>query len=104
MTNSADSDQDLHCLQRQGISGFSRTRVKILSGIANIVDPDQTAISGAVCTVCRCHFVGNFGVQNFRTFIEYTIFTLNIGKCTLVLLNPDMSCLCKQCTSRSVGF
>ena len=37
MTNSADPDQlaskkptdlDLHCLQRQGISGFSRTRVK----------------------------------------------------------------------------
>ena len=34
MTNSADSDQlastdlDLHCLQRQGISWFSRTRVK----------------------------------------------------------------------------
>ena len=26
MTNSAD----LHCLQRQGISGFSRTRVKLL--------------------------------------------------------------------------
>ena len=23
---------------------------------------------------------------------------------TLVLLNPDMSCLCKQCRSRSVGF
>ena len=38
MTNSADPDQwllqkptdlDLHCLQRKGISGFSRTRVKI---------------------------------------------------------------------------
>ena len=34
MTNSADPDQkptdlDLHCLQRQGISGFSRTRVNI---------------------------------------------------------------------------
>ena len=33
MANSADSDQlatdlDLHCLQRQGIFGFSRTRVK----------------------------------------------------------------------------
>ena len=34
MANSADSDQlassdlDLHCLQRQDISGFSRTRVK----------------------------------------------------------------------------
>ena len=35
MANSADPDQlptdlDLHCLQRQGISGFSRTRVKSL--------------------------------------------------------------------------
>ena len=33
MANSADPDQlatdlDLHCLQRQGISGFSRTRVE----------------------------------------------------------------------------
>ena len=38
MANSADPDQlafqkptdlDLHCLQRQGISGFSRTKVKV---------------------------------------------------------------------------
>ena len=35
MTNSADSDQleptdlELHCLQRLGIFGFSRTRVKL---------------------------------------------------------------------------
>ena len=33
MANRADPDQladlDLHCLQRQGISGFSRTKVKI---------------------------------------------------------------------------
>ena len=34
MSNSADSnllasDLDLHCLQRQGISGLSRTRIKI---------------------------------------------------------------------------
>ena len=35
MVNSADPDQlastdlDLHCLQKQGISGFSRTRVKM---------------------------------------------------------------------------
>ena len=32
------SDLDLHCLQRQGISGFSRTRVNRL---ANSVDPDE---------------------------------------------------------------
>ena len=30
MANSADPDLDLHCLQRQGISGLSRTRVKII--------------------------------------------------------------------------
>ena len=36
MTNSADSDQkptdlDLHCFQMQGISRFSRTRVKVFA-------------------------------------------------------------------------
>ena len=41
MANSADPDQlasvesvDLHCLQRQGISGFSGTRVKDLKDFA----------------------------------------------------------------------
>ena len=29
---------------------------------------------------------------------------LSLPMLTLVLLNPDMSCLCKQCRSRSVGF
>ena len=44
MANSADPDQlasstdlDLHCLQRQGISGFSRTRVKTLTRIFWII-------------------------------------------------------------------
>ena len=31
MAKSADPDLDLHCLQKQGISGFSRTRVNILT-------------------------------------------------------------------------
>ena len=42
MTNSVNSDQlasstdlDLHCLQRQGISGFSRARVKYHQNILN---------------------------------------------------------------------
>ena len=42
MANSADPDQlastdlDLHCLQRQGISRFSRTRVKVSwRGVSN---------------------------------------------------------------------
>ena len=39
--------------------------------MANSVDFDQTAFRSSlilVCTVCICHFVNNFGVQNFRTF------------------------------------
>ena len=38
MTNTVDPDQlasDLHCLQRQGISGFSRTRLKICTFLMN---------------------------------------------------------------------
>ena len=42
------TDLDLHCLQRQGISRFSRTKVNILSGMPNSEDPDQTAPIGAV--------------------------------------------------------
>ena len=49
MANSVDPDQlaswkptdlDLHCLQRQGISGFSRTRVNhtFLKNLANPLD------------------------------------------------------------------
>ena len=48
MTNSADPDQlasseDLHCLLRQGISGFSRIRVKTGKNTKNI--PPQAAQS-----------------------------------------------------------
>ena len=45
---------------KAGHIGFSRTRVKIVSGMANRVDPDQT--------VCIYHFVINLGVHNFMTF------------------------------------
>ena len=50
--------------------------LKICSGLANSVDPDQTAPSRAVRSgsalfAYKCHFVGNFGVQNFR---PYTVF------------------------------
>ena len=43
--------------------------LKILSGMANSVDLDQTAPLIWVCTVCICHFVNNFGVQNFRIIV-----------------------------------
>ena len=41
--------------------------LKLLSGMANSVVPDQTALEGAYA-VCICHFVRNLGVQNFITF------------------------------------
>ena len=42
------TDLDLHCLQRQNISGFSRTRVETLMGMANHVDPEKIVPEGAV--------------------------------------------------------
>ena len=37
MANSAEpTDLDLHCLQKQGISGFSVTRVKVVVHVINI--------------------------------------------------------------------
>ena len=38
---------------------FMQLFLKILSGMAYSIDPDQTAPSGAVCS---CHFVRHFGV------------------------------------------
>ena len=51
MANNTDPDQkptdlDLHCLQRQGISGFSRTRVKG-NGYASYSQRKEFAISGS---------------------------------------------------------
>ena len=57
MANSADPDQlasseanwsGATLFAKKGISGFSRTRVKMLSVMANSVDPVQMAPSGAI--------------------------------------------------------
>ena len=50
MSNSADPDQkptdlDLHCLQRQGTSGFSMTRVKYGSSIRSNIFQNWKGIS-----------------------------------------------------------
>ena len=37
-------------------------------------------------------------------FVHFDVSSELIINLNLVLLNPDMSCLCKQCRSRSVGF
>ena len=68
------TDPDLHGLQRQGVSGFSRTRVNRFIW---------------VCTVC--HSASTIYVHHSSQM-----------DLTLVLLNPDMPCLCKQCRSRSL--
>ena len=57
---------------------FMQLFLKILTGMANSVDPDQTAPRSSliwVCTVCISHFVRNFGVQIFRSFTYYSIYT-----------------------------
>ena len=64
MTNSADPDQlasdlNLHCLQRQGISGFSRTRVSRLYCTGNELLTLSTLVGGG----------GIFSKQHFEIFL-----------------------------------
>ena len=92
MANSADPDQlakppdlDLHCFQRQDISGFSRTSVKTIYFIPYIFRANfafYAVISYntkcrlrsslfCVCSVCKCHFFRHIDVQYFGTFIIF---------------------------------
>ena len=56
--------------------------------------------------------IGQIGLSKqcrFRsggTSVQSTLFVTHLAvfRLTLVLLNPDIPCLCKQCRSRSVGF
>ena len=60
MANSADPDQlasseaDLHCLQRQGISGFSRTRVKIQWEMTSLHEKKEEVIVWIACLPTWC--------------------------------------------------
>ena len=40
----------------------------------------------------------------YLKYYDYSMSQVPEPLLTLVLLNPDIPCLCKQCTSRSVGF
>ena len=61
LASEANSDPDLHCLQRQGISGFSRTRVNCLTELL------------------WCFFF-------FRCIIEFVIIHTQYNTCTLYVL------------------
>ena len=80
MTNNADPDQlamkkpadlDLHCLQKQGLSGFNRTRVNLLLFYKN-----------------------KKGYCNFRCFLSYSIhLKINYGMTgSCVMQNVGKSC------------
>ena len=48
----------------------------------------------------KSHLIWIYTVCTYR----YLFCSARLKGLTLVLLSPDMSCLCKQCRSRSVGF
>ena len=68
--------------------------LKILSGMANSVDPDQTAPIW-VYTVCKFHYVRHFGVQNFKIFTVIIVcMKLHhwLSKCTVKILIRQWDC------------
>ena len=77
---------------------FTQLFLKILSGMVNSVDPDQTAHE-EVCTVCICHFVRNFCELNFRTFT-----VLFINRLTKTKSRPSCSKLTTLLVYDSLKF
>ena len=60
--------------------------------MANNVEPDQIAPSGAVWSgsaLFACHFVGHFDVQNFSTFTILVFLFLCFSECIQVLGTDD---------------
>ena len=87
MANSADPDQlasqkptdlDLHCLQKQGISGFSRTRVnKTL--LEKVMNAGQALILWLTAMLGCRYFVSNyFEIYSYKTV-------------TVIIYDPDTS-------------
>ena len=124
MANSADPDQlasteanwsgsptdlDLHSLQRQSLSGFSRTRVKFPFRTF-FPAYTQRQSTNQCCQCFNCHFCTKshlLGIH-WKSCSIATVFVIQGGAqfslfccLTLVLLSPDMPCLYKQCRSRS---
>ena len=88
---------------------------KIPSGMANSVDPDHTAPSGSVWSGSKLfayailsdtimYEILGIYCTTLGSRKKYTPTGSNSFLLTLVLLNPDRPCHCKQCRSRSVGF
>ena len=59
-----------------------------------------------LCSICRQPSLYRYSMV-LDTTAKFVIMTIWLSwnlRLTLVLLNPDRPCLCKQCRSRSVGF
>ena len=73
------TDLDLHCLQRQGISGLSRTRVKV-----NYWKDTSVQISTVTVLILRVSTVQGILLFFFffftKTYIVDTLFTIRIGQ------------------------
>ena len=83
MTNSADSDQkptdlDLHCFQMQGISGFSRTRIKVFASAYQ--SPNKSPIPKNVMILIFLKYISFF----FLSAIFWKI-RIYISLCQLIL-------------------
>ena len=90
--------------------------LKLAGWIANSADPDQTAPVGSslirVYIVCLCMSVWilkvntlQWGLKSWTTAGPHSsLCMMKSWVFTMVLLSPHVPCLCKQYTSRSIGF
>ena len=96
--SSEPTDLDLRYLQRQDISGFSKKGLMNHFCLYLILSFSNQYVSGMKRVQVKWLFKGN-------TVCKGNAYPGSTGPgLTLVLLNPDIPCLCKQCRARSVGF
>ena len=113
---------------RLAISCESSIKIHMKYQVLLFSENTKQKFQTVVCCNCYWQFIGEFQFwpnymhyvlccvfnqqklhacpSNSDSFITCHLFSLNIGfhMLTLILLNPDIPCLSKQCRSRSVGF
>ena len=116
------TDLDVHCLLRQGMScstseGLNLWDTHFIRDFCRyfmIMYTDDkfchhvwTAGRLSLMALWWCHSMSYMHLTCKKAIIPFISLRLashSVGLLTLVLLNPDISCICKQCRSWSFGF
>ena len=93
-------------LHPQGLGHFTISTKALLDSAQSGSVPLQLIWVQALFLMYRWKrwYVLSLKARDDDHLVLYILFNIILVILTLVLLNPDIPCLCKQCRTRSVGF